>query len=150
MPILYTPDLDAWGSARGGLGLPGLLNASVAVYALHPVELEVGVEGSLGHSGFTARAGVALTALERRNSEGRGVSLFVPLLGGYRFMDLARPEPAHALTLNPTLTADFWVARHFGFEVSFTGGLSLVVSDPSGAAGGPLGPDVALRTGIVF
>lgn len=150
MALLFTPDLPAWGAARVGLGFVGMGNASVSVYALHPLELELGTEGSLGHNGWTARAGPALHVLDRRNEQGRGLTVHAPMMVGYRYLNFGREHPGHALTLTPTLTSSVWLASHLALELSLTTGVNITVADRSGGLGTPVLPDIKLQAGLAF
>lgn len=148
-PVLYQPEIHEIGAVRLGLGYPGMANVSVGIYAFHPLEIELGAEGSLGHTGLTARAGPTLALVDHRNGQGRGFTLTAPMLVGYRFWNFGHGT-AHSLTVNPTLTADAWLAPHFGFELQLTVGASVTLSDPEGGIGAPVAPDGALRFGLAF
>ncbi len=148
--LLFKPALSTLGALHLGVGLPGMTNASFSLTALHPLEIEIGVEGSLGHNGVTARAGPALRLVEHRKDSGRGVTMHAPLLVGWRYWNFGRPQGAHSLTLNPTLTTDFWLAPHLAIELQLTLGASLTVHDPSGGIGSPIFPDGQLRLGLAF
>ncbi len=148
--LLFVPALSTWGAAHVGVGFPGMINASVSVTALHPVELELGVEGSLGHQGLTARAGPALRVLERRDAEGKGITMHAPMLLGYRRFAVGTTDAAHALTANPTLTFDGWVSAHVAVELQVTAGVSVMVADPQDRVGSTVLPDFQVRMGMAF
>lgn len=149
--LLFAPGLTTWGALHVGLGLPGMANAALSITALHPVEIELGVEGSLGHQGLLARAGPALHIVDRRDPDtGRGLTAHAPLFLGYRRMDFGRGTPAHALTLGPAVSLDLWAARHLALDLQLSAGASITLSDPSGGIGAAVLPDVSLRVGVAL
>lgn len=137
-------------SVRGHLvtGYPGLASASVSVTALRPVELEAGVEGSLGFAAQYVRAGPSLALLDTRDEAHRGFTLALPVLAGYRHYWFTRGN-VHAATLNTAVTADYWLAHRFGLEAQLTLGMTVPFTDRFDAIG-IVEPDVRLSLGVAF
>ncbi|MES2643503.1 MAG: hypothetical protein V4850_28725 [Myxococcota bacterium] len=137
-------------SVRGHLatGYPGLASLSVSLTAFRPVELEAGVEGSLGFAAQYVRAGPALPLLDTRDEVYRGFTLDLPVLVGYRHYWFTRGD-VHAATANVAATGDYWFAHRFGLEAQLTLGLTVPFTDTFDAIG-VVEPDVRLSVGLAF
>jgi hypothetical protein len=140
---------------RGTLfsGIPDLFGASVTVTMLRPVELEVGISTALVISSLYARAGVAPSLVDARDSDGVGFTLTLPMLAGYRYLEVASlTGPAERLSgvnVVAGLEGVFWLAPHFGLNLQALAGGSYWL-DGFSEGRGRLFPDLRLAVGIAF
>jgi len=135
-------------------GVPDVAGLSVALTALKPLELEAGVSTVILTFSTYVRGGVAFPLIDDREADGRGTTLFLPVLVGYRHLDgyallssgVSRYDGVNAVA---GLEGTVWFAPHFGLELQLLlGGMYWIVGPTAGS--GPLFPDVRLSIGLAF
>ncbi len=105
-------------------GLPDLLGVSASLTALRPFAAEVGVSTfGLGATVY-GKLGAAIPLVNTRNYYGRGITLDLMLMGGYRYLygGFDTIEEAHALVATVGLDFTWWLAPHFGLTANLNGG----------------------------
>lgn len=105
-------------------GLPDLLGVSASLTALRPFAAEVGVSTfGLGATMY-GKLGAAIPLVNTRNIYGRGITLDLMLMGGYRYLygGFDTLEEAHAVIGTVGLDFTWWLAPRFGFTANLNGG----------------------------
>ena len=142
-----------YGALRGTLitGLPDMIGVfGSALLPFAPIEIELGVSGSLGSASLGARAGPRAWLLDSRRPGEGGVGLGISALLGARYF-LLQGEP-WKVSPNGVGTLDFWVwpGATVGLCFQLAAGAIYVPGSARGWGGGPWVPDVRLSFGLGF
>jgi hypothetical protein len=134
-------------------GVPDVFGLSVSATMLRPFELEAGLSTAIVYSSWYARAGVALPLVDARGAGGLGLTVAVPVLAGYRYIE-ALPvggtvDRRGGINAVAGVEVVFWLAPHFGLELQALGGGVYWLEGVSGSEW-LLHPDVRLAAGIAF
>lgn len=141
---------------RGALlsGFPDVVGVAATLTATAPLEVEVGLSTALFASSVYARAGYAFVLSDGRGAEGRGWTVdLVPMLG-WRYLQTIPFDVSHeihALSVTGALDATFWASPGFGIALQLTlGGDYYVVHDYSSGPPTLLIPDLRLAVGVAL
>ena len=136
----------------GMTGIPDVFGISASITAGRPFELEFGVSSLI--FGWTAfgKAGAAIPLLNTRGFHGRGWTIDMQLMGGYRYIatgDLFGPGgESHGITATLGFDFTYWFARRFGITAQITGGAGYYIY--STTANQPFFPDLRFALGLAF
>lgn len=131
-------------------GIPDLAGASVTLTALRPFAVEAGASTfGLGATAF-GKLGAAIPLVNTRNAFGRGVTLDLMLMGGYRYLygSLFGTAEGHAVIATLGLDFTWWLAPHFGLTANLNGGGGFWLSHSNSSEIGF--PEGRLSIGVAF